>query len=89
MIGLIPCRAAPIASLMMEKYLRDSISRPELEEKMYKGYLLPLLNKGPENGVLKRDSIVTEKKKGGKGIRGDTGGYGCRRLHTVTYGRGG
>jgi penicillin-binding protein 2 len=74
--------AAPIASLMMEKYLRDSISRPELEEKMYKGYLLPLLNKGPENGVLKRDSIVTEKKKGGKGIRGDTAADGFIRLHT-------
>jgi hypothetical protein len=49
---------------------------------MYKGYLLPLLNKGPENGVLKRDSIVTEKKKGGKGIRGDTAADGFIRLHT-------
>lgn len=48
--------AAPIASLMMEKYLRDSISRPALEERMLKGFLLPLQNKGPENSVLKPDT---------------------------------
>lgn len=33
--------AAPIASLMIEKYLRDSISRPELEQRMLEGNLLP------------------------------------------------
>jgi penicillin-binding protein 2 len=33
--------AAPVASLMMEKYLTDSISRPELYERMIKGNLLP------------------------------------------------
>jgi len=32
--------AAPIASLMIEKYLRDSISRPEIEKKMLEGNLL-------------------------------------------------
>jgi penicillin-binding protein 2 len=33
--------AAPIASLMMELYLTDSISRPELYERMINGNLLP------------------------------------------------
>jgi penicillin-binding protein 2 len=33
--------AAPVASLMMEKYLTDSISRPELYERMIKGNLMP------------------------------------------------
>ena len=43
--------AAPIASLMMEKFMFDSISRPELEEKMKKGVLLPL----KENKLEKKD----------------------------------
>jgi len=33
--------AAPIASLMMEKYLKDTIKRDDLEERMLKGNLLP------------------------------------------------
>lgn len=33
--------AAPVASLMMELYMTDSISRPELFERMIKGNLLP------------------------------------------------
>ncbi len=33
--------AAPIASLMMEKYLTDSITRPSLEERMESGVILP------------------------------------------------
>jgi len=33
--------AAPIASLMMEKYLNDTIKRDDLEERMLKGNLLP------------------------------------------------
>jgi len=33
--------AAPIASLMMEQYLTDSITRPELYERMINGNLLP------------------------------------------------
>jgi penicillin-binding protein 2 len=32
--------AAPIASLIVEKYLRDSISRPEIEQKMLEGDLI-------------------------------------------------
>ncbi len=33
--------AAPIATLMIEKYLRDSISRPELEKRMFEGVIQP------------------------------------------------
>lgn len=33
--------AAPIATLMMEKYLTDSISRPQIEKKMLEGVILP------------------------------------------------
>ncbi len=33
--------AAPIASLMMEKYLTDSISRPLVEKKMLEGVIIP------------------------------------------------
>ena len=33
--------AAPIATLMMEKYLADSISRPQLEKKMLEGVIIP------------------------------------------------
>jgi len=32
--------AAPISSLMIEKYLNDTITRPWLEEEMKNGYLL-------------------------------------------------
>ena len=32
--------AAPIASLMIEQYLRDSISRPELERRMLEADLI-------------------------------------------------
>ena len=90
--------AAPIASLMMEKYLRDSISRPTLEEKMFNGYLLPLLNKGPENGVMKLDSTKVKTAAAGS-IRTHTAAYGggkrlhtaaaygvVKRLHTAAYG---
>ena len=37
--------AAPIASLMIEKYLTDSISRPWLEERMFNGNLLNVIKK--------------------------------------------
>lgn len=40
--------AAPIASLMMEQYLVDSISRPELLERMISGNLLPSVIRVPE-----------------------------------------
>jgi penicillin-binding protein 2 len=33
--------AAPIATLMIEEYLRDSISRPELDKRMREGVILP------------------------------------------------
>jgi penicillin-binding protein 2 len=33
--------AAPIATLMVEKYLNDSISRPELEKKMLESVIVP------------------------------------------------
>ncbi|CAN5505022.1 penicillin-binding protein 2 [soil metagenome] len=46
--------AAPIASLMMEKYLRDSISRPELQDRMMKGFLIPL----KEEKIEKKDPEV-------------------------------
>lgn len=36
--------AAPIASLMMEKFMYDSISRPDLEERMMKGNLIHIIN---------------------------------------------
>jgi penicillin-binding protein 2 len=48
--------AAPIASLMMEKYLTDSISRPELYERMTKMNLLPGSNKPEE--VKQPEAVV-------------------------------
>ena len=48
--------AAPIASLMMEKYLRDTLSRPALEERMLKGVLLP------SDDYVKLPVIKTEKE---------------------------
>lgn len=40
--------AAPIASLMMEKYLTDSISRDDLEKRMLDGNLIPLVQNAKE-----------------------------------------
>ncbi|MFM7016971.1 MAG: penicillin-binding protein 2 [Bacteroidota bacterium] len=40
--------AAPIASLMMEKYLYDSISRPAIEERMLNGNLIHMINNSLE-----------------------------------------
>lgn len=37
--------AAPIATLMVEKYLRDSISRPELEKRMMETIIAPATKK--------------------------------------------
>ena len=47
--------AAPIASLMMEKYLTDSITRPTLEEKMESGVILPSF-------VTKKDEDETDNE---------------------------
>ncbi len=63
--------AAPIASLMMEKYLRDSISRPALEERMLKGVLLPgedyvkvpVIKVQKELKELKGEKVVDTNKK--------------------------
>lgn len=56
--------AAPIASLMMEKYLRDSISRPDLEKRMKEGYLMPVLESNPENEVKNvLQKVTTDKQK--------------------------
>ncbi len=60
--------AAPIASLMMEQYLHDSISRPELYERMIKGNLLPTR----QDSIRRKDAPavpdiepVTQKKEKG------------------------
>ena len=48
---------------MIEKYLKDSIKRHDLEERMLKGYLLPLQNKSLENPGLKvKDSNLVKPK---------------------------
>ena len=56
--------AAPIATLMMEKYLTDSISRPQLEKKMLEGVIMPKVYM--EKKELKADSagakVVAVKK---------------------------
>lgn len=55
--------AAPIASLVIEKYLTDSISRPHIEENMLKGNLLPASLK------LKNDSVMKEEAGAIAGIK--------------------
>jgi penicillin-binding protein 2 len=50
--------AAPIASLMMEKYLTDSISRPALEQRMKEGYLMPEPVTKPEQQFKEIDGKV-------------------------------
>lgn len=54
--------AAPIASLMMEKYLQDSVKRKELEERMYDGYLLPLPNRNQELPLRPRPDSSTASR---------------------------
>ena len=49
--------AAPIASLMIEKYLNDSISRPELEKRMLNGVVSPKIYQEKKE-VIKRDTVV-------------------------------
>jgi penicillin-binding protein 2 len=46
--------AAPIASLMMEQYLTDSISRPELLERIMKGVLIPGLRTEPSEEPVRQ-----------------------------------
>ncbi|MCX6275471.1 MAG: penicillin-binding protein 2 [Bacteroidetes bacterium] len=64
---------APIATLMIEKYLRDSISRPELEKRMFEGVVLPKIymeerlkedkKKQEKKDSLATKAIVAERKK--------------------------
>jgi penicillin-binding protein 2 len=51
--------AAPIASLLVEKYLTDSISRPDLEKRMKEAVILPEV-KLPKPS--KPDSTATNAK---------------------------
>jgi penicillin-binding protein 2 len=46
--------ATPIATLMMEKYLTDSISRPLLEKKMLEGVIIPKVYQEK----MRKDSIA-------------------------------
>lgn len=68
--------AAPIASLMMEKYLQDSVKRKELEERMLKGVINPLKGEkaeddasdeeadtGPKNLKKKKSIAAIEPRK--------------------------
>src|ERR1043165_8536580 len=55
--------AAPIASLMIEKYLTDTITRPELEKRMLEGVIAPppdMLK--PAKPVEKKDTIGAKPK---------------------------
>ena len=57
--------AAPIATLMIEKYLRDSISRPELEKRMFEGVVQPKIYleekmKEEKKKQEKKDSLSTK-----------------------------
>ena len=49
--------AAPIATLMIEKYLNDTIARKDLEKKMFEGVINPKVYQ-PKTPVVKRDSVV-------------------------------
>ena len=50
--------AAPIASLIMEKYLTDSTKRHDLEERMFKGNLLPAREVMTEGGSERKETAV-------------------------------
>ncbi len=58
--------AAPVASLMMEQYLTDSISRPELYQRMINGNLLPtrqdsLMKKSDKPVVPEIETVAVSK----------------------------
>lgn len=60
--------AAPIASLMIEKYLTDTITRPHIEEKMFNGSLIPKIylenaNAEKKDSVKKKTSVPVSIKK--------------------------
>ena len=63
---------APIATLMIEKYLNDSISRPQLEKRMIEGVISPKIyqekktsveNKKPNQQILPVKTDLTSLKK--------------------------
>ncbi len=57
--------AAPIATLMMEKYLTDSISRPALEKRMLDGVVAPKIYQ-QEKKQEKKDEKKEDKKSNEK-----------------------
>lgn len=61
--------AAPIASLMIEKYLNDTVARPILEERMIKGNLLANVITDLTPKVKKKKSDESEKIKKRSGTR--------------------
>ncbi|MBP6335941.1 MAG: hypothetical protein KA444_10770, partial [Bacteroidia bacterium] len=52
--------AAPIASLLIEKYLTDTITRPEMEKRMREGVILPNLNQ--TKPVARKVNVAPIKK---------------------------
>jgi penicillin-binding protein 2 len=60
--------AAPIASLLVEKYLTDSISRPEIQENMKKAVILPQVKL---KATIAKDSVKSELAKAGPIKRGN------------------
>lgn len=60
--------AAPIASLLIEKYLTDSISRPDIEKRMFEGNLLSLFENDfkkdtlPKKETVLKDTLTISKK---------------------------
>ncbi|MDI9319214.1 MAG: penicillin-binding protein 2 [Phycisphaerales bacterium] len=57
--------AGPVASLMIEKYLKDSVSikRKYLEEKMYKAHLIPKYTYIIDSATRLRDRLIWERKE--------------------------
>ena len=53
---------APIASLMIEKYLSDSISRPQIEKRMLEGVIQPKIYMEKKEAEQKKDSTKTKTK---------------------------
>ena len=55
--------AAPIASLMMEKFLTDSISRPAMEKKMLEGVITPKIyqEQAKKDSIARAVKIIAEK----------------------------
>ena len=49
--------AAPIATLMIEKYLNDTIARKDLEKRMFEGVITPKVYQ-PKVPIAKKDSVV-------------------------------